>query len=132
MFSFVDDSNCFSFLSQWTFNPFIFHSKRFYTVLLWCRVLAFLVVSVDFLTFPLLVVSFCSTCVAVNVQAVTPVKLILFLLLVWALSYYIQYIKLFFIRMISRVNAVKRLDTLTCRMHESWMFCLLKILMWFS
>ncbi|KAF3781446.1 Phosphatidylinositolceramide inositolphosphotransferase [Nymphaea thermarum] len=30
-------------ITQWTFNPFIFHSKRFYTVLLWCRVLAFLV-----------------------------------------------------------------------------------------
>ncbi|MQL97718.1 hypothetical protein Taro_030419 [Colocasia esculenta] len=29
----------------WTFYPFIFHSKRFYTVLLWCRVLAFLVAS---------------------------------------------------------------------------------------
>ncbi|XP_031488557.1 phosphatidylinositol:ceramide inositolphosphotransferase 1-like [Nymphaea colorata] len=32
----------FSFF-LWTFYPFIFHSKRFYTVLLWCRVLAFLV-----------------------------------------------------------------------------------------
>ena len=30
---------------QWTFHPFIFHSKRFYTVLIWCRVLGFLVVS---------------------------------------------------------------------------------------
>uniref|UniRef100_A0A0D6R631 Sphingomyelin synthase-like domain-containing protein n=1 Tax=Araucaria cunninghamii TaxID=56994 RepID=A0A0D6R631_ARACU len=29
----------------WTFHPFIFHSKKFYTVLIWCRVLAFLVVS---------------------------------------------------------------------------------------
>ncbi|XP_057833591.2 phosphatidylinositol:ceramide inositolphosphotransferase isoform X2 [Cryptomeria japonica] len=29
----------------WTFHPFICHSKKFYTVLLWCRVLAFLVVS---------------------------------------------------------------------------------------
>ncbi|XP_026663652.1 phosphatidylinositol:ceramide inositolphosphotransferase-like isoform X2 [Phoenix dactylifera] len=27
----------------WTFHPFIYHSKRFYTVLLWRRVLAFLV-----------------------------------------------------------------------------------------
>ncbi|XP_042476551.1 phosphatidylinositol:ceramide inositolphosphotransferase 1-like isoform X1 [Macadamia integrifolia] len=29
----------------WTFHPFIFQSKRFHTVLLWCRVLAFLVAS---------------------------------------------------------------------------------------
>ncbi|ONK62024.1 uncharacterized protein A4U43_C08F36010 [Asparagus officinalis] len=29
----------------WTFHPFIYHSKRFYTVLLWRRVLAFLVAS---------------------------------------------------------------------------------------
>ncbi|MQL68144.1 hypothetical protein Taro_000408, partial [Colocasia esculenta] len=29
----------------WSFHPFVFHSKRFYTVLLWCRVLAFLVAS---------------------------------------------------------------------------------------
>lgn len=29
----------------WTFHPFISHTKKFYTVLLWCRVLAFLVVS---------------------------------------------------------------------------------------
>ncbi|KAK2657732.1 hypothetical protein Ddye_010784 [Dipteronia dyeriana] len=29
----------------WTFHPFILKSKRIYTVLLWCRVLAFLVVS---------------------------------------------------------------------------------------
>ncbi|KAM0892764.1 hypothetical protein ACQ4PT_025534 [Festuca glaucescens] len=29
----------------WSFNPFIYHSKRFYTVLLWRRVLAFLVAS---------------------------------------------------------------------------------------
>ncbi|ONK76864.1 uncharacterized protein A4U43_C02F650 [Asparagus officinalis] len=29
----------------WTFHPFIFHSKRFYTVLIWRRVLAFLVAS---------------------------------------------------------------------------------------
>ncbi|PKA63127.1 Phosphatidylinositol:ceramide inositolphosphotransferase [Apostasia shenzhenica] len=32
----------FSFI-LWTFHPFIFHSKRFYTVLLWRRVLAILV-----------------------------------------------------------------------------------------
>ncbi|KAG8085775.1 hypothetical protein GUJ93_ZPchr0010g9696 [Zizania palustris] len=30
---------------QWTFHPFIYHSKRFYTVLIWRRVLAFLVAS---------------------------------------------------------------------------------------
>ncbi|RWW79465.1 hypothetical protein BHE74_00012251 [Ensete ventricosum] len=37
----------FVFLSfvLWTFYPFVYHSKRFYTVLLWRRVLAFLVVS---------------------------------------------------------------------------------------
>ncbi|ONK73410.1 uncharacterized protein A4U43_C04F31210 [Asparagus officinalis] len=29
----------------WTFHPFIFHSKRFYTVLIWRRMLAFLVAS---------------------------------------------------------------------------------------
>lgn len=29
----------------WTFHPFIFKSKKVYTVLLWCRVLAFLVAS---------------------------------------------------------------------------------------
>lgn len=29
----------------WTFHPFIFKSKRIYTVLVWCRVLAFLVAS---------------------------------------------------------------------------------------
>lgn len=40
LFSFV----FFSFL-LWTFHPFIYHSKRFYTVLLWRRVLAFLVAS---------------------------------------------------------------------------------------
>ncbi|CAL9120783.1 unnamed protein product [Musa acuminata subsp. burmannicoides] len=35
----------FVFLSfvLWTFYPFVYHSKRFYTVLLWRRVLAFLV-----------------------------------------------------------------------------------------
>ncbi|KAG6492265.1 hypothetical protein ZIOFF_047219 [Zingiber officinale] len=32
-------------LLQWTFHPFVYHSKRFYTVLLWRRVLAFLVVA---------------------------------------------------------------------------------------
>ncbi|KAK2972249.1 hypothetical protein RJ640_014307 [Escallonia rubra] len=31
-----------SFIS-WTFHPFIFKSKKIYTVLMWCRVLAFLV-----------------------------------------------------------------------------------------
>lgn len=36
---------------QWTFHPFIYHSKRFYTVLIWRRVLAFLVVSMVFLVF---------------------------------------------------------------------------------
>lgn len=30
---------------QWTLHPFIFQSKKIYTVLVWCRVLAFLVVS---------------------------------------------------------------------------------------
>lgn len=34
-------------LLQWTFHPFVFQSKKIYTVLLWCRVLAFLVVSTD-------------------------------------------------------------------------------------
>ncbi|XAR60679.1 hypothetical protein NMG60_11034151 [Bertholletia excelsa] len=29
----------------WTFHPFVFHSKRIYTVLLWRRVLAFLIAS---------------------------------------------------------------------------------------
>ncbi|ONM36400.1 Phosphatidylinositol:ceramide inositolphosphotransferase 1 [Zea mays] len=29
----------------WSFHPFVYHSKRFYTVLLWRRVLAFLVAS---------------------------------------------------------------------------------------
>eukprot|EP00252_Welwitschia_mirabilis_P021099 TRINITY_DN5303_c0_g1_i1.p1 TRINITY_DN5303_c0_g1~~TRINITY_DN5303_c0_g1_i1.p1 ORF type:complete len:318 (-),score=11.88 TRINITY_DN5303_c0_g1_i1:554-1507(-) len=29
----------------WSFQPFVFHNKKFYTVLLWYRVLAFLVVS---------------------------------------------------------------------------------------
>ncbi|KAL6142207.1 hypothetical protein ACLB2K_060490 [Fragaria x ananassa] len=35
----------FMFLSfvLWTFHPFIFKSKKIYTVLIWCRVLAFLV-----------------------------------------------------------------------------------------
>uniref|UniRef100_A0A2P2M419 Sphingomyelin synthase-like domain-containing protein n=1 Tax=Rhizophora mucronata TaxID=61149 RepID=A0A2P2M419_RHIMU len=31
-------------LLQWTFYPFIFKCKKIYTVLIWCRVLAFLVV----------------------------------------------------------------------------------------
>uniref|UniRef100_A0A0D2ZVX3 Sphingomyelin synthase-like domain-containing protein n=2 Tax=Brassica oleracea var. oleracea TaxID=109376 RepID=A0A0D2ZVX3_BRAOL len=31
------------FLLQWTFHPFILKSKKIYTVLIWCRVLAFLV-----------------------------------------------------------------------------------------
>ncbi|KAB5519938.1 hypothetical protein DKX38_024257 [Salix brachista] len=37
----------FAFLSfvMWTFHPFIFKSKKIYTVLVWCRVLAFLVAS---------------------------------------------------------------------------------------
>ncbi|KAJ7950227.1 Phosphatidylinositol:ceramide inositolphosphotransferase 1 [Quillaja saponaria] len=37
----------FIFLSfiLWTFNPFIFKSKKIYTVLLWCRVLTFLAAS---------------------------------------------------------------------------------------
>jgi hypothetical protein len=35
---------------QWSFHPFIYHTKRFYTVLLWRRVLAFLVVSMVALT----------------------------------------------------------------------------------
>ncbi|KAL9374256.1 hypothetical protein Peur_033876 [Populus x canadensis] len=36
----------FVFLSFiWTFHPFIFKSKKIYTVLIWCRVLAFLVAS---------------------------------------------------------------------------------------
>ncbi|KAJ4942632.1 hypothetical protein NE237_016340 [Protea cynaroides] len=30
---------------KWTFHPFIFQSKRIHTVLLWCRVLTFLVAS---------------------------------------------------------------------------------------
>ncbi|KAM3410821.1 hypothetical protein ACQJBY_002816 [Aegilops geniculata] len=34
----------FSFF-LWTFHPFIYHSKRFYTILIWRRVLAFLVAS---------------------------------------------------------------------------------------
>ncbi|KAK8547517.1 hypothetical protein V6N12_031654 [Hibiscus sabdariffa] len=37
----------FVFLSffLWTFHPFVFKVKKFYTVLIWCRVLAFLVAS---------------------------------------------------------------------------------------
>ncbi|WOL14931.1 phosphatidylinositol:ceramide inositolphosphotransferase isoform X2 [Canna indica] len=39
----------FMFISffLWTFHPFVCHSKRFYTVILWRRVLAFLVVGSD-------------------------------------------------------------------------------------
>lgn len=33
------------YILQWTFHPFICKSKKIYTVLIWCRVLAFLVVS---------------------------------------------------------------------------------------
>lgn len=40
LFSFI----FFSFF-LWTFHPFIFQNKKIYTVLLWCRVLAFLVAS---------------------------------------------------------------------------------------
>ncbi|OMO86078.1 hypothetical protein CCACVL1_09815 [Corchorus capsularis] len=29
----------------WTFHPFVFQNKRIYTVLIWCRILAYLVVS---------------------------------------------------------------------------------------
>ena len=36
---------------QWTFHPLILKSKRFYTVLIWCRVLAFLGVSGDYIMF---------------------------------------------------------------------------------
>ncbi|KAL5817088.1 hypothetical protein ACOSQ3_025466 [Xanthoceras sorbifolium] len=35
----------FSSFVLWTFHPFVFQSKRIYTVLIWCRVLAYLVVS---------------------------------------------------------------------------------------
>ncbi|PRQ34297.1 putative sphingomyelin synthase-like domain-containing protein [Rosa chinensis] len=34
----------FSFI-LWTFHPFVFQSKKIYTVLIWCRVLAYLAVS---------------------------------------------------------------------------------------
>ncbi|KAG9453222.1 hypothetical protein H6P81_006126 [Aristolochia fimbriata] len=30
---------------EWTFLPFFFQSKKFYTVILWCRIFAFLVAS---------------------------------------------------------------------------------------
>jgi hypothetical protein len=33
-------------LLQWTIHPFVFQNKKIYTVLIWCRVLAYLVVSV--------------------------------------------------------------------------------------
>ncbi|URE43108.1 phosphatidic acid phosphatase-related [Musa troglodytarum] len=39
----TDDYGMLLLLLQWTFYPFVYHSKRFYTVLLWRRVLAFLV-----------------------------------------------------------------------------------------
>ncbi|MBA0706854.1 hypothetical protein Golax_018939, partial [Gossypium laxum] len=47
----------FVFLSflLWTFHPFVFKVKKFYTVQIWCRVLAYLVVSANALVFP-----FCS------------------------------------------------------------------------
>ncbi|KAJ0680345.1 putative aquaporin [Helianthus annuus] len=32
-----------SLLIRWTFHPFIFKTKKIYTLLIWCRVLAFLV-----------------------------------------------------------------------------------------
>lgn len=35
----------FCFFVLWTLNPFFFQSKRIYTVLVWCRVLAYLAVS---------------------------------------------------------------------------------------
>lgn len=35
-----------SSLPQWTFHPFVFQNKKIYTVLIWCRVLAYLVVSI--------------------------------------------------------------------------------------
>ncbi|KAL5229632.1 hypothetical protein ABZP36_028408 [Zizania latifolia] len=38
-------SSIFFTFVLWTFHPFIYHSKRFYTVLIWRRVLAFLVAS---------------------------------------------------------------------------------------
>lgn len=41
--------NSVNFALQWTFHPFILQTKRFYTVLIWRRVLAFLCVSVSLL-----------------------------------------------------------------------------------
>ncbi|GAB2267020.1 Phosphatidylinositol:ceramide inositolphosphotransferase 1 [Dionaea muscipula] len=38
-------SSIFISFFLWTFHPFIFKSKKIYTVLVWCRVLAFLVAS---------------------------------------------------------------------------------------
>ncbi|KNA05258.1 hypothetical protein SOVF_192130 [Spinacia oleracea] len=38
-------SSIFLAFVLWTFHPFILKSKRFYTVLVWCRVLSFLVAS---------------------------------------------------------------------------------------
>ncbi|KAG9142570.1 hypothetical protein Leryth_011660 [Lithospermum erythrorhizon] len=39
-------SSIFLSFVLWTFHPFIWKTKKIYTVLLWCRVLAFLCVSV--------------------------------------------------------------------------------------
>jgi hypothetical protein len=44
--------NSVNFALQWTFHPFILQTKRFYTVLIWRRVLAFLCVSVSLLQVP--------------------------------------------------------------------------------
>jgi hypothetical protein len=44
---------------QWTFHPFILQTKRFYTVLIWRRVLAFLCVSVSLLGTLLYVIIWC-------------------------------------------------------------------------
>jgi len=43
--------NTIAFALQWTFHPFMLHTKRFYTVLIWRRVLAFLCVSVPWFAF---------------------------------------------------------------------------------
>lgn len=48
-FSNFSQVKCFKYCTihmQWTFHPFILKSKKIYTVLIWCRVLACLVVSV--------------------------------------------------------------------------------------
>jgi hypothetical protein len=47
------------FMLQWTFHPFILQTKRFYTVLIWRRVLAFLCVSVSLLGTLLYVIIWC-------------------------------------------------------------------------